>query len=346
MSDDLTLKNIIKGDKLIGSLALLRSSYLPDDFISTYVPFVATLLVEKQYDSINVNKIIEDFKDCYGFIIPRAPMITILKKCAIKDIIFRCNDGTFNVNKEAANKFCFTEQAKSETSKYNYILEQFVDFVRTNHSRQINVTDAENIFLAFLEDNSAKTITLDFGEFDSSAQSNKQNFFIISNFITFISKNNYNLFQLVKDIAVAHLIASAITFDQIQGDITKKVFQDLTIYLDTPFVLRVLGLNTDEMKTSYIELMNELITSCNCEFKIFGHTYDEIYYILQDCENWIENPNYNAKYASLALRNFLKKKYKKNDIRLYISNLPDKLHNLQINIDDEDYYKDKYNNLQ
>lgn len=338
-------KNVFGSDKLIGSLALIRSSYLPEDFISTYVPFVATLLVEKNYETINVNQIITDFKNVYGFIIPNTPMITILKKCSAKNIIYRGDDGIFYVNKENAKKLSFTDHAKAETEKYTYILEQLIEHVSKLYTRNISISEAEKMFLSFLEDNSAKTITLNFSEFNSKWKTSKSNYYIVSNFITDASRNKHSLYRLIRDIAVAYLIVSAITFDENDGGTAKEDLCDLILYLDTPFVLRVLGLNTDEMKASCLDLMEEL-KLCNYTFKIFSHTYDEIINILNDCERWIENPSYEAKHASLALRYFCKKKYNKTDITMYICKLSEELKSLNIEIDDENYYDQKYNSLQ
>ena len=331
----------LAGDKLIGSLALMRASILPDDFISSYIPFVASLICEEDYHIIDVDSIVEAFSARYGFKIPRLPMISILQKCTSKKFITKTPEG-YTVDKKIVLQYRFKADIKNEALKYDTIISQLQLYAETNYSKKLDDITAHDVFLSFLEKNSAKTITFKFSEYTEEERKSKQNMYIVSEFIANSAKTDYSLFSLIKEISFAHMMASAITYSLDIEQNSKSAnpntsFKNLTLYLDTPFILRLLGLNTDEMQVSSSEFMDEL-KSNDVKFKVFGHTYDEALRIVRDCEYWIENPLYEAKYASLALRNFVSKKFTKVDVSMFISNFQNKLAEHNIEIDDLDYY--------
>lgn len=76
-------------DKLIGSLAILKSEMiLGRDFISTYIPFVARVLVNINTENgVLLTDVIDGFAKEYGFTIDRPAMNTLLNKCAKEGLI-------------------------------------------------------------------------------------------------------------------------------------------------------------------------------------------------------------------------------------------------------------------
>ena len=76
-------------DKLIGSLAILKSRMVfGNDFISTYIPFVARVLISINSEKgISIAEVVEGFGIEYGFSIDRPAMTTILNKCAKEGLI-------------------------------------------------------------------------------------------------------------------------------------------------------------------------------------------------------------------------------------------------------------------
>lgn len=169
---------------------------------------------------------------------------------------------------------------------------------------------------------------------------------MVAKFVRYCNESKPELFKIIQQLSAAYLIASTVV-SQIKEEDSKKTceYNSMIIYLDTPIVLKILGLNTDEMQISYAELLNELKNRNNI-FRVFQHTYDEINGILSDCEHWIGNPKYEAKYASQALRTFVARKYNKGDIQLFITSLRRRLEKYNIQVDDTDYYSEKFNYLQ
>ena len=144
MSNIIEMNNI-GADTLLGSLALLRINVLSSDYVTSFVPFIATLVIKRQYDVVNIDTICEDFQNEYGFVIPRIPMVAILNACAKKDIIRRQNDGMYHVIYTKARELCFSEESKEKSLLYHKVVEDFCVFVKTEFNVDITNEDGEEM---------------------------------------------------------------------------------------------------------------------------------------------------------------------------------------------------------
>lgn len=346
MSNIIEMNNI-GVDTLLGSLALLRINVLSSDYITSFVPFVATLAIKKRYDIVDIDTICIDFQNEYGFVVPRIPMVAVLNACAKKDIIRRQNDGMYHVIHRKAHELCFSEESKEKSLLYHKVVEDFCMFAKMEFNVDLTNEDGEEILLSFINENSSKTLILPAIDKVRPDNLSKKHFLMIAKYIKKIEKDNYDIFKIVQDISTAHIISSSL-INELKNentDILTGMYHSLVLYLDTPVILKILGLNTFEMQESYLMLIKQLKERNNV-LKIFQHTFDELYDILSDCERWIENPLYKAQYASPALKTFIEKKFTAKEVGLFIEHLEDKLHEVGIEIDYTDYYAPSYNYLQ
>ena len=73
-------------NKTIKTIALLKTIYEQSnsDYIELFIPFIATLILKKNYSEITIEKICNDFADEYGLKIPYHPMQTIIRRAKKK----------------------------------------------------------------------------------------------------------------------------------------------------------------------------------------------------------------------------------------------------------------------
>lgn len=331
-------------DKLIGSLAILKSDLIESDFISTYIPFVATVLLEvsHQEETVKIDIICKKFEELFGFTIEHAPMITILNKCVKKGLVERRKNATYSVNVEKCKEYCISEQKLEKKKKcYEDVIKKLVSYYKLQFSIELSENEAEKYLLAFLNENSARILIVKFSYSESDMHTPKQHFYIISLFVKECYKNDYSTFILIQDLATSYLLSSALAYTEFDEKTQSDAFKNLIVYIDTPLLIRILGLNGNELQASALALLEQM-KSLQASFRIFGHTYEELSLILKDCKRWIEDDRYDAFHASMALRNFVERKFTKADIQEYIDTLEEKIKYYKIQIDDEDYYAGKY----
>ena len=322
--------------KTLTSLALMETSLLTQDYLSTFLPFIATLVMKKNYKDINIGVLVEDFKNEFGIYIPRSPMQSILSRAVSNGLITAAQNGKYLPNFIKIQLISFGDKLNESNSSIENICNRFAEFVNQQHSLVITRDESVNAMLDFLDEFSAKAISgeSDIAETDTAS---KKYLFLVGEFIKGVSIADSAIYEDIQKLALAHLVASALTYD-LPADTRTQEFTGITIYLDTPIVLRLLGLQTDELEESYKEMLSSFSDAISPTYMVFQHTFDEVSGIISDCAKWVENPSYSPLYANPALLQFVAKKFSKVEIELYKSALSEKLIDIGITIDDKEYY--------
>jgi len=323
--------------KALTSLALMETSLLSRDYLSSFIPFIATMSLKKDYSNIEIRTIVQDFKDEFGIYIPIAPMQSILSRCVTGGIIKQSQNGQYIPIRSEIQKQSFLNKQPESVSNINMVLNGFIAFAIKIHQISLTREEAIDILLGFLDEYSATTIVGNSEDIVDSEIHQKRNLFLMGKYIQMVYDHETPLFEVIRKLAMSYLVASALTFD-VSTEARVDGFSDLTIYLDTPIVLRLLGLQSDELELSNKELIDSFNETIKPNYYIFQHTFDEISNILSDCANWIDNPGYDPLYANAALLRFIEKNFNRTKIELYISQLTQKLSEIGITIDNHEYY--------
>jgi hypothetical protein len=321
-------------NRTIASLAILKVNWdhLQRDYIENFVPFIATLITIKDYKVIDVNKIIEDFPSEYGLIIPYHPMMTILTRAKKRGIItkIRGREDKFAPVKEKIVKFEFSNLAKEQQRKQEKVISKFIDFVNKNYNVVLNREDAESALMSFLKEHDLEVL---FAAQQSTilppVKSSKKGKFLIYSFIKNASESEPEVFSFITDIAIGHILASALLyneFDKFEGKL-----KGLNFYFDTRIILRLLGVEGKERKNAYIEFL-KILSEERANLFLLQHTYDETTDILKDCLRWVENPQYDSSLASPALKYFVQNNYKASDVERFIVNVDNELEEYGISV--------------
>ena len=331
-------RTISNNSKVLTSLALMETSLLSQDYLSTFLPFIATLTLKKRYEYVDIGIVIQDFQSEFGINIPRAPMQSILSRAVSNGLISHSQEGKYIPIENEMQKISFLEKQTANNASIENIVNRFTAFVSEKHNIVVTRNEAADILTSFFDEYSPRTIASNTDDIEEGETISKKNLYLMGEFIQSIFVSDSRLFEIIRKLAMAHLVAVALTYDA-PADVTRtQEFSDLTIYLDTPIILRLLGLQTKELEDSYEEMFASFAETIKPTYMIFQHTFDELLGIISDCANWIDNPAYNSQYANPALLRFIERKFSKTQIELYRTTLEDRLKGLNIIIDDKAYY--------
>ena len=111
----------------------MGSNILKEDYLSTFLPFIATLIIKKNYNPINIGTVVRDFKDEYGISIPRTPMQSILSKAVASGLISRLHTAEYRPVIDKLEKISFMSEQRKNYSEINALLYGFCNFVNQNH---------------------------------------------------------------------------------------------------------------------------------------------------------------------------------------------------------------------
>lgn len=306
------------------------------DNIELIIPFVIDIIFNKFKinEEIDEEYIINQLKTKYCFNkFPHAVLKIVLNRMKRRKIIKASNKQYILVKnleieaKEFENRLTV---AKIDISK---VISAITSYLKTELDNNISTSDAELYFSNFIS-------TYGYNAYENINSIKKINRkidvtnYLIGEFICQENELESDIFKLILRIIEGYMIANAI-YLQIEND-NKASLKNLNCYLDTPFLLRVLGYKTDEENESAIELY-DLLIKYNATLKCFTHTFNEIISIL----NYYKN-NIN-KTKDMTLEYFDKEKYTEGQVELVISSLEDRLKELHIKIvDTPEYLQKKY----
>lgn len=318
--------------KTIASLALLKTNWdtLKKDFIENFVPFVVTLINRYQYKSIDTYTICRDFKNEYGLTIPYHPMMTILDRTRKNGYIVREN-GQFIPVMEKIESDDFSVVVGEQERKYNNIIDRFIRFCRENYETEVSEEDAENTLIAFIKEHDLDILFASKNKETllPDVRSNASLIFLINTYVKHAHESEPEIFSFMVDISIGHIISSTLLypdFDKFQGRLSGACF-----YLDIGFLFGVIGINGDDRKDTYYELI-KLLTTHQAKLLVFKHTYDEFLGILETSLNWLESQYYDPLKASRALRYFKENEYSSTDVERFILGIDKKLSDINFHI--------------
>lgn len=305
--------------------AIWNESY--KDHIDMMVPFVINIIYNKYKtnDKIDEEYIICQLNDKFCFKnFPHAVLKTILKRMKKKGYL-GLDSKQFvllkDLSSEATNFESRLITAKLDASK---VIGAITRYLKIKENDKITENDADIYFSNFLSSygydaytniNTIKCIDRNL---------NVTNYFI-GQFIYDEYIKDSEIFKLILRIIEGHMIANAI-YLQIEKD-NRLPLRDLNCYLDSIFLLGVLGYKTDEENAIAKELY-ELLIKYGATLKCFKHTYDEIISILNHYKNNIN------KQKELTLEYFDKENYSEGEVELHILALESRLRKLKIQIVD------------
>ncbi len=327
----------INTEKLLNSYALVRSSWIKDDFISSFIPLAATIINNKNYDYIDVEEFCKDFSEEYGIEMPTHPAIKLLSLMQKGNMISFVEDAKrWKPNYDELSKTNIGSESSILMSNFDEILNDLSVFFKDIHHKSLTIEQCRNYFYEFIQSNS------DF-VFKSISEATNSNIGsehrIVADYILNISKTAPDKMSTIKQISIGRLLVDALRMEETHNE--KNNFKNVTIFLDTRIILNMIGFYGEYREKSYTDLIDKLHDN-KASLKVFRHTWDEINYILKGCEEWIESPEYNPELASSALRYLKTASKDKKYVQGLIVSLDAKFKKHHITIEDFSIEEDNY----
>ena len=332
--------------KAILSLAVLQTNYdnkLIDGvrvgYIENFVLLCINLVKQNNYESIdleNVEEFKNDFTKMYGLNIPIMVMNVILTR-AKKLGMFNLEERCLLPNKEKIdNQLPTTTTPKESIRKINTLHKSAKEYIFSKYNRNYKIEEVEASLLKLLSKHNMELIYL--AEDDSNLlpvidESDNNELldldYMLYKYILDIEENDYTLFQIFEDLCVGYMLLNSIVYAN-DSSVEGKL-KDISLFLDTSIVLRLLGFEGETHKKKYEELISYIQNHSNSiSLNMFDKHFDELINILEKAKTNIEE---NKKtYISNVTKFFIENNSTVSDIQKSINSIETKLENLSINI--------------
>ena len=326
----------INAAKKLNTYALIRASWLSDNFISSFEPLIITLINKKLYEQIIVEDLCKDFKAEYGITLSAFPCIKILGELQNKGFIKYIKESkNWRPVFDVCSSIDITNNSSVIQDSYIKLKKDFMIFTKDRYNIELSDKDADIWIENYVRMNSAEIFKGSVKEKRDEVDAIK----ITADYILFlIDEKNDNL-DVFKKIAIGKLIVDALEFND-----TGKNLTNVSFYLDTRVVLYFIGFYGEFRQKTYENLLLKL-NERGAKLKIFSHTKQEIMNILVACEKWIDSANYDPELSSSAMRYLRSKGLDSGYVRDKIVSLERKYSEYSI-IEDTNTFKDYDENYQ
>lgn len=305
--------------------AAYKSGCLGDNILDTYFPFFANIIYEQHWDVIEEGKLAKAFADKYGIDLPLTFVRQVLGVGMDNGSIID-EHGEYIALRENMKK-CRFDSTDFE-KRWEKMRSQFGYFCKKNNIDLSGVKIDESI-LASLETLDEKIVAgdeLDFQETTSLFD------YAWRKFLVSIGEKNSDTYDFIASISACNIMKQTI----FHTNSATETFCGLNIYLDSPMVFALLGMDVYARTESCKQLIAEAL-SAGCSVFVFDHNFREIEGILNRAAAWARDPAYSIDKANNVAKFFHDSDMTKQEIVEYCENLEDTLNKLNITVKNTSY---------
>jgi tetrahydromethanopterin S-methyltransferase subunit G len=318
-------------NRTILSLALLKVNWSKGvDYIDCFLPLLVSTIISSGTKTIDINdvsKIKKEILKEYGLDIPSSALITILNRAKKRDY-FTADSGIYLVNEDKINLDDNSKVRAEINRAYNYVIKELQKFITEHAPEGISFSDDEisDGLLAFLKNHDAD---ISFGAENlsilPSVEAPEKLKYLICWFVVENWESDPILVNYLKDISIGHALSSLILYDEFNP--FKGKLENLDIYLDTPFILSLLGINGEQRTLLSEEILSQLKNDKANVF-VLQTTISEVLNNLEGCKNTLKKGNGIAQ--SLSVRMCIENNIRVEDIEQMMADFSFKMEGLGI----------------
>ncbi len=224
-----------------------------------------------------------------GLRIPNAVVQHILRRLAREKVLSKANE-QYTLTGSLPFTDLQTRSAEAERT-INQIIRDFIRYAKEELGQVFSDDQASTAFASFLQKfgiECLRAYVFNTALPDLRGKKKKRDQYCVSQYVNNIHDTDTNAFNGFMILVKGQMLANALLCPDL--DSLSKSFKSLTIYLDTPLILRLLKLEGDASFFAVSNLL-KLVHNLGAKTAIFSHTKDEINRVLERCECAIQDPD-------------------------------------------------------
>ena len=312
--------------------AAYKAGYLGNNILDTYFSFIANMISEERLTVVEDNVIADKFRERYTLELP-LPFIRQVLGVGVQNGSFIEDHGKYSVVVNELAKYCFSE------TDFNKLWDRLIkSFSRYCRLKDIDISslDIAAFVLDILDDVDEKILSNEkVGEQDGMAPLE----YGWHSFIKEQGELQTELYSFVAALSASNITKQALFY---AGETTID-YSDLHIYLDSPIVFALLGMDDVSRTESYKQLVNDML-SARCSVHVLDHNFYEVDGIIARAAGWATSTSYDLRKANKAARFFHDSQMDETEISEFCENLETKLNELGITVKKTSYdvFQDKF----
>lgn len=270
-------------------LEALKSEKFSDE-IDLFLPFIAVTILELGMPTVQASDIQSKLGELFGFRPPISAIRVLMTRAKNKTLLIRENHAYIPCA-EKIHEWSNGYSKKKEDLEVSLgsLKNAFVEFTSERFQKDLTLPEAESLIFQFIEENVSATVSRRAYSKAELENSIKNTNHIIASFISHIHKKEPVLLEHFGRCVKGMLLANYLYFADKRT--TKKTFEKISVYLDSPLVIGLLGFNGPLNKQANEEFV-DLLLSLKIKVCIFDKTLDEIERLLSAWKNDISRKSF------------------------------------------------------
>lgn len=317
---------------IIKLYAAYKAGFLGNNILDTYFSFMANMISEERLTVVEDTVIAAKFKERYTMELP-LPFIRQVLGVGVQNGSFIEDHGKYSVVVNEITKFRFSETEFD--ALWGRIIEEFSEYCRVKDI-DISSLDINAFVLDILDD--ADEIILSGEKADKQVGMSPSEYGWYS-FIKEQGQLQTELYSFVAALSASNIAKQALFH---VGETTTD-YSDLHVYLDSPIVFALLGMDDTSRTESYKQLVADMLKA-KCSIHVLDHNFQEVDGIIARAAGWATNTLYDLRKANNAARFFHDSQMDETEISEFCENIETKLNELGITVKETSYdvYQDKF----
>ena len=310
---------------LVKVYAAYRSGCLGDNILDTYFRFFANIIYDQHWEEIDEAVLADAFSQRYGISLP-LPFVRQVLGVGMENKSIIDDHGKYISIRDRIREFRF--EAGDFNKRWNKMRSDFGYFCKTEKLDLAGISIDERI-LSSLETLDEKIVAGD----DLVCEDDSDIFdFAWKKFLVFAHEKKPDSYDFIACISASNILKQAIFF----ADASSNTFSGLNVYLDSPMVFALLGMDVTARVESCKQLV-EKAQAAGCNVQVFDHIFHEIEGIVVRAAGWACSSQYSIDKANNVARYFHDSDMDKQELAEFCEDLENKLSVLGIAIKQTTY---------
>jgi hypothetical protein len=273
-------------------LALLESLKANDvsDEIDLFLPFIAVTLSELGKLEVSPELLQEELGRSFGFKPPISAIQVFITRAKKRGLLHKENH-VFIPNIEVVDKWKngYHDKKDDITASLEILRRDFIDFAITKFDKELSADECDLLIEQFINKNISSVTDNKRYEKNELREKIKNTDHVTASFISHIHKNKTASLEHFSRFVKGMLLANYLCFADKVGQ--KKNYKSITVYLDTPLIVGLLGFSGSQKQNSLKEFIS-LLANVGINIHVFDKTIDETERLLCAWRDDLERKNY------------------------------------------------------
>lgn len=283
------------------SLAMLKVHVdQGSDYLDYLRPFILQVLADHKPDPVTDSVVRKHLRDDFGLEIPERAVQIVLKRLS-RHYPLKKEAGVYRVTGDLEDPGLLAQKSKADR-QITAVVSGLIEFSKGT-AKPIDSNDgAVTALLAFLSQFNIPCLKayLRGTAIPSLEGKHDAQVVCVSRYVLHLQEHDPERFDSFLVMVQGHMLANALLCPDLQS--APKTYRGVTFYLDTPLLVRLLGLE-GEPKKAAISTMLTLLFNLGATVAAFSHSRQELEHVIKGAAKYVDSPDGRGAIVMEARRN-------------------------------------------